>query len=214
MFSYVSIGDRMPADHPLRAIQPLLTPILAELSARFRLMYAPKGRPSRLPERLFRDLLLQTLYTIRSERQLMEQLDYKLLYRWFVRLNGDDAVWVSTVFTKNLGGHIDGYIADAFVHEIPNAAEQRGLLSHEHFTVDDTGLEAWASHKSFRPKDDPTPPPSDNDPKNATGNFRPETRSNATHQQVIDPDCRLARKSRGTGAAHSERTRVTMRRSS
>ncbi|MGH7626119.1 MAG: IS5 family transposase [Gemmatimonadaceae bacterium] len=200
MFSYVSIEDRIPADHPLRAIQALVNPMLAELSPRFQAMYARLGRPSIPPERLLRALLLQTLYTIRSERQLMEQLDYNLLFRWFVGLNPDDAVWVPTVFTKNRDRLIEGHIADAFLHEILKAADTRGLLSHEHFTVDGTLLEAWASHKSVRPTDDPAPPPSDNDPKNPTVNFRQETRSNATHQSVTDPDCRLARKSQGTGA--------------
>jgi transposase len=200
MFTYVSIEDRIPAHHPLRAIQGLVNPILAELSLRFQAMYARMGRPSIPPGRLLRALLLQTLYTIRSERQLMEELDYNLLFRWFVGLNPDDAVWVPTAFTKSRDRLIAGNIADAILHEILKAADTRGLLSHEHFTVDGTLPEAWASHKSFRPKDDPTPPPSDNDPKNPTVNIRQERRSNATHQSVIDPNCPLARKSQGTGA--------------
>ena len=200
MFSYVSLEDRIPADHPPRAFQTLVNPILAALSPRFQTMYSTMGRPSIPPEHLLRALLLQILYTIRSERQLMEQLNYNLLFRWFVGLNPDDAVWVPTVFTKNRDRLLDGNIADAFLHEILKAADARGLLSHEHFTVDGTLLEAWASQKSFRRKDHPEPPPSDGDPKNPTVNFRKEKRSNRTHQSVTDPDSRLARKSHGTAA--------------
>ncbi len=198
LFSYLSVEDRIPVDHPLRTIQTLVNPILAELSPRFQAMYATMGRPSIPPERLLRALLLQILYTIRSERQLMEQLNYNLLFRWFVGLNPDDAVWVPTVFTKNRDRLLDGHIAEAFLQAVLKAADARGLLSHEHFTVDGTLLEAWASQKSFRRKDDPTPPPSDGDPKNPTVNFRGEQRSNATHASVTDPDARLARKSDGT----------------
>lgn len=201
LFSYLSVEDRIPADHPLRTIQTLVNPILVALSPRFQTMYSAMGRPSIPPERLLRALLLQILFTIRSERQLMEQLNYNLLFRWFVGLNPDDAVWVPTVFTKNRDRLLEGNIAEAFLQEVLKAAEQRGLLSHEHFTVDGTLLEAWASQKSFRPKDDPTPPPSDGDPKNPTVNFRGETRSNATHASGTDPDARLARKSSGTASA-------------
>jgi transposase len=198
LFSYLSVEDRIPADHPLRTIQTLVNPILTALSPRFQTMYSIMGRPSIPPERLLRALLLQILYTIRSERQLMEQLNYNLLFRWFVGLNPDDAVWVPTVFTKNRDRLFEGNIADAFLDEVLKAADTRGLLSHEHFTVDGTLLEAWASQKSFQPKDDPTPPPSDGDLKNPTVNFRGEKRSNATHASVTDPDARLARKSNGT----------------
>ena len=159
MFSYVSIEDRIPADHPLRGIQSLVNPVLAKLSLRFQAMYSTMGRPSIPPERLLRALLLQILYTIRSERQLMEQLNYNLLFRWFVGLNPDDAVWTPTVFSKNRDRLVEGNIADAFLHEILKAADARNLLSHEHFTVDGTLLEAWASQKSFRRKGDPPPPP-------------------------------------------------------
>lgn len=195
MFSYVSIEDRIPATHPLRAVQALVNPMLAALSPRFAALYARMGRPSIPPERLLRAMLLQVLYTIRSERQLMEQLDYNLLFRWFVGLNPDDGVWVPTVFTKNRDRLIEGNIADAFLQEILKTANTHGLLSHEHFTVDGTLLDAWASQKSFRPKADPSPPLSDGDPKNPTVNFHGEKRSNTTHQSVTDPDARLARKS-------------------
>jgi transposase len=210
LFSYVSIEDRIPADHPLRTIQTLVNPILAALSPRFQTMYSTMGRPSIPPERLLRALLLQILFTIRSERQLMEQLNYNLLFRWFVGLNPDDAVWVPTVFTKNRDRLLAGNIAEAFLQEVLKAAETRGLLSHEHFTVDGTLLEAWASQKSFRPKDDPSPPPSDGDRKNPTVNFRGETRSNTTHESVTDPDARLARKSSGTTSTLSHLGSVLM----
>lgn len=200
LFSYLSIEDRIPEDHPLRVMRGLVEPCLTALSPRFETMYSAIGRPSIPPEQLLRALLLQVLYTIRSERQLMEQLQYNLLYRWFVGLNPDDPVWVPTVFTKNRDRLLQGNIADAFCQEILKAADARGLLSHDHFSVDGTLLEAWASQKSFRPKDDPSPPPSDGDPSNPTVNFRKETRSNATHQSVTDPDARLARKSHGTTA--------------
>ena len=199
LFSYVSVEDRIPADHPLRTIHALVNPILSTLSPRFEVLYARMGRPSIPPERLLRALLLQVLYTVRSERQLMEQLNYNLLFRWFVGLNPDDAVWVPTVFSKNRDRLIDGQIAEAFMQEVLKAAVS-GLLSHEHFTVDGTLLEAWASHKSVRPKDDPSPPPSDGDKKNPSVDFRGEQRSNATHQSVTDPDARLARKSSGTAS--------------
>ncbi len=200
MFSVVSIEDRIPADHPLRAMLALVNPAIAALSPRFQAMYSTIGRPSIPPERLLRALLLQVLYTIRSERQLMEQLDYNLLFRWFVGLNPDDPIWAPTVFTKNRDRLEDGNIAEAFLQEVLKAADQRGLLSHEHFTVDGTLLEAWASQKSFRRKDKPTAPPSDDDPGNPTVSFRKEKRSNKTHQSVTDPDARLSRKSSGTAA--------------
>ncbi len=210
MFSYLSIEDRIPENHPLRTIQALVNPILEELSPRFEAMYSKVGRPSIPPERILRALLLQKFYTIRSERQLMEQLDYNLLFRWFVGLNPDDPVWVPTVFTKNRERLEEGNIADAFLHGVLAAANARDLLSHEHFTVDGTLLEAWASQKSFRPKDDPTPPPSDGDPSNPTVNFRGERRSNDTHASVTDPDARLARKSNNTAAVLAHLGSVVM----
>src|SRR5438876_9639220 len=158
-FSYLSVEDRIPQDHPLRAMRQLVDPILSELSPRFAALYSELGRPSIPPEYLLRALLLQILYTIRSERQLMEQLNYNLLFRWFVGLNPDDPVWVPTVFTKNRDRLQDGNIAEAFLQGVLKAANARDLLSHEHFTVDGTLLAAWASQTSFRAKDDPTPPP-------------------------------------------------------
>jgi len=194
LFSYRSIEDRIPTDHPLRAMRRLVDPLLVKLSPRFQRLYSTVGRPSIPPEQLLRALLLQVLYTIRSERQLMEQLDYNLLYRWFVGLTPDDAVWDPTVFTKNRDRLLAGDIAEAFFQQVRGLADQHQLLSQEHFTVDGTLLEAWASHKSFRPIDDPTPLPSDPDPSNPSINFRGEKRSNTTHRSVTDPDARLVRK--------------------
>jgi len=198
LFSYLSTDDRIPADHPLRVIRQLVEPILQELSPRWAAVYAPIGRPSIPPEQWLRALLLQILYTIRSERQLMEQLNYNLLFRWFVGLNPDDAVWVPTVFTKNRDRLLAGDIAQAFLQGVVRQAEVRHLLSSDHFTVDGTLLDANASHKSFQRTDGRTPPPTDADPGNPTVNFRGEKRSNTTHHSVTDPDARMA--SKGTGA--------------
>ena len=193
LFSYRSIEDRIPADHPLRAMRQLVDPLLVALSPRFETLYAAGGRPSIPPEQLLRALLLQVLYPIRSERQLMEQLDYNLLYRWFVGLTPDDAVWVPTVFTKNRDRLLAGNIAEAFFAQVRGVAHTHHLLSPDHFTVDGTLLEAWASHKSFQPIEGP-PPPSDDDPSNPTVNDRGQKRSNTTHRSVTDPDTRLTRK--------------------
>lgn len=192
MFSYVSPEARVPQDHPLRAIRVLVDEVLVDLSPRFETLYARAGRPSIPPEKLLRAQLLQVLYTVRSERQLMEQLDYNLLFRWFVGLNLDDAVWDPTVFTKNRQRLLDGDVAMAFLERVVEQARRRGLLSGDHFTVDGTLLEAWAGLKSFRRKGE-TPPPPD-DPGNPTVNFHGEKRSNATHGSTTDPDARLARK--------------------
>ncbi|MGH6628907.1 MAG: IS5 family transposase, partial [Burkholderiales bacterium] len=198
LFSYRSVEDRIPPDHPLRVIRQLVEPILRELSPRFAPLYSQYGRPSIPPEQLLRALLLQVLFTIRSERQLMEQLDYNLLYRWFVGLTPDDPVWVPTVFTKNRERLLAGDIAEAFFQGVLAQANARQLLSHEHFTVDGTLLEAWASHKSVRPMTErASSNDRDEDPKNPTVDFRGEKRSNATHRSVTDPDARLARKSKG-----------------
>ena len=197
MFSYLSAEDRVPADHPLRILRDLVDPILERLSPQLAALYPRTGRRSIAPEKLLRALLLQVLYTIRSERQLMEQLDYNILYRWFVGLNLDDPVWVPTVFTKNRDRLLRGEIANAFLAEVLQEAERRAWLSNEHFTVDGTLLEAWASHKSVQRKDGSSPGADDDDPGNPTVNFRGEKRRNATHGSVTDPECRLARK--GTG---------------
>jgi transposase len=192
MFSYISPEARVPSDHPLRAIRTLVDEVLRELSPRFETLYSPVGRPSIPPEKLLRAQLLQVLYTIRSERQLMEQLDYNLLFRWFVGLDMDDAVWDPTVFTKNRQRLLDGAVATAFLERVVEHARQRGLLSGEHFTVDGTLLEAWAGLKSFKRRGEPPRPP--DDPGNPTVNFHGEKRSNETHASTTDPEARLARK--------------------
>jgi transposase len=198
MFSYVSLEERVPPDHPLRAIRRITDRALKRLSPRFGTLYVNFGRPSIPPEKLLRALLLQALYTIRSERQLMEQLDYNLLFRWFVGLGMDDPVWVPTTFTKNRDRLLDGDIATAFFEAVLLHAEMERLLSHEHFTVDGTLLEAWASHKSFRPRDDdPPPPPGGGNP---TFNFHGQRRTNETHRSTTDPDARLYKKARGREA--------------
>ena len=197
MFSYVSLEERVPADHPLRAIRRITDRALERLSPRFGTLYINFGRPSIPPEKLLRALLLQALYTIRSERQLMEQLDYNLLFRWFVGLGMDDAVWSPTTFTKNRDRLLDGDIAAAFFEVVLIHADTERLLSDEHFTVDGTLLEAWASQKSFRPRDEE--PPADGG-GNPTVNFHGERRRNATHQSTTDPDARLYKKAMGREA--------------
>lgn len=198
MFSYITPEARVRPDHPLRPIRRMTDAALARLSARFDRMYSTTGRPSIPPEQLLRALLLQIFYSIRSERLLMEELDYSVLYRWFVGLSMDDAVWDATTFTKNRDRLLDGDIADAFFAEVLAAVRAEGLLSDEHFTVDGTLLEAWASHKSFKPKGGP-PTPSD-DPKNPTVNFHGERRRNDTHQSTTDPEARLYKKAVGREA--------------
>ena len=197
MFSYVSLEERVPRDHPLRAIRRITDRALERISPRLGTLYIQFGRPSIPPERLLRALLLQALYTIRSERQLIEQLDYNLLFRWFVGLGIDDPVWVPTTFTKNRDRLLDGDIAAAFFEAVLIHAETARLLSDDHFTVDGSLLEAWASHKSFRPRDQD--PPSDGG-SNPTVNFHGQPRSNATHRSTTDPDARLYKKAQGREA--------------
>jgi transposase len=196
MFSYLSPEDRVPADHPLRPVRLMADTALEALSPVFDLVYAAFGRPSIAPEKLLRALLLQILYTIRSERMLMEQLQYNLLFRWFVGLTMDEPVWVPTVFSKNRDRLLKGDIARKFFDRILAQAEETNLLAAEHFSVDGTLIEAWASHKSFQRKDQP-PPPAPDDPGNPTINFHGETRKNDTHESKTDPEARLARKSGG-----------------
>ena len=198
MFSYVSLEERVPQDHPLRAIRRITDRALERLSPRFGTLYINFGRPSIPPEKLLRALLLQALYTIRSERQLMEQIDYNLLFRWFVGLGMDDAVWAPTTFTKNRDRLLDGDIAAAFFEVVLIHADTERLLSDEHFTVDGTLLEAWASQKSFRPRDEEPPAPGAGG--NPTVNFHGQRRTNDTHQSTTDPDARLYKKARGREA--------------
>ena len=214
LFSYIALEDRVPANHPLRVIRQFVDPILAELSPRFDAIYAKTGRPSIPPEHLLRALLLQVLYTVRSERMLCEQLQYNLLFRWFVGLGMDGRVWVPTVFTKNRDRLLQGEIAEAFFAAVLAEARRRGWLSDDHFTVDGTLLEAWASHKSFEPKSD-RPNTSRRRRRRAQGrnpnrNFRGEQRSNDTHESRTDPDARLAKKGKGHESKLAYRANVLM----
>jgi transposase len=197
MFSYVTLEERVPQDHPLREIRRITDRALDRLSPRFGTLYIKFGRPSIAPEKLLRALLLQVLYTIRSERQLMEQLDYNLLFRWFVGLGMDEAVWSPTTFTKNRDRLLDGDIAAAFFDAIVIHADRERLLSNEHFTVDGTLLEAWASQKSFRPRDEEPPRGGGGNP---TVNFHRQRRTNETHRSTTDPDARLYKKAQGREA--------------
>jgi transposase len=198
LFSYVRPDSRVPPNHPLRAIRRITDTALRSLSDRFDAMYSEIGRPSIPPEKLLRALLLQAFYSIRSERQLMEQMDYNLLFRWFVGLSVDEPVWVPTVFSKNRERMLEGDIAAAFMDAVLNQDEVKALLSAEHFSVDGTLIQAWASMKSFRRKDGKDDPPGPG--RNGTRDFHKEKRSNETHASTTDPDARLARKGAGKEA--------------
>jgi transposase len=198
LFSYVDIEERVPSHHPLRLIRDIVNDVLAALDGEFGKLYAAEGRPSIAPERLLRALLLQAFYTIRSERQLMEQLDYNLLYRWFVGLGVDDPVWVPTVFTKNRDRLLEAEVARKFLAELLAHKKVRALLSDEHFSVDGTQVAAWASMKSFVAKDGSGEPPTSG--RNGERDFHGEQRSNATHASTTDPEARLYRKGKGKEA--------------
>jgi transposase len=192
MFSYVSADDRVPSDHPLRPIREMVDTVLKEMSPRFARLYAKVGRPSIPPERLLRALLLQIFYSVRSERLLMEQLNYSLLFRWFVGMDMDEEVWNHAVFSKNRERLLNEQIAEAFFQRVLKVAGPH--LSDEHFTVDGTLIEAWASQKSFRPKEE-SPQPSGGARE---ADFHGEKRRNQTHESTTDPDARLYRKSKGS----------------
>lgn len=199
MFSFLSPETRVRQDHPLRAIRRMTDDVFKRLSSRFGRLYSDIGRPSIPPEQLLRALLLQSLYTIRSERLLMEEIDYSILFRWFIGLSLDEPIWSPTTFSKNRDRLLEGDIAAAFFDAVRGQAEAAGLLSDEHFTVDSTMLEAWASLKSFQRKDaGPSAPP--DDPGNPTVNFHGETRKNDTHASTTDPDAQLYRKGNGKEA--------------
>jgi len=201
LFSYVSPESRVPAEHPLRKIRRLVRDVLTELSRSFAGLYAKDGRPSVPPEQLLSALLIQALYGIRSERQLIEQLNYNLLYRWFVGLSPDEPVWDPTTFTKNRERLQAGEVFEKFMTRLLNHPQVKPLLSDEHFSVDGTLIEAWASQRSFRPKDG-----SDED----GSNFHGQTRKNDTHRSTTDPDSRLYRKAAGREAKLSYMGHVTM----
>ena len=218
LFSYLSPDAMVPKDHPLRVIRPLVNAALARLSPDFERLYAPTGRASIAPEKLLRALLLQAFYSVRSERQLMEQLTYNMLFRWFVGLSMDAPVWDVTVFTKNRDRLLEGDIARGFLRAMLVDPAVKRLLSTEHFSVDGTLIEAWASMKSFRPKDGSDAPPGPG--RNGERDFRGERRTNETHASTTDPDARLYRKARGPGGqallhgppAHGEPQRPGRRR--
>ena len=196
LYSYISQEDRIPQDHPMRKLREMVNPILKDMSRRFEAMYADTGRPSIPPEYLLRASLVQILYTIRSERILMEQLNYNILFRWFVGLSMDDEVWDHSVFSKNRDRLLEGDIATEFLKHVLALARQENLLSDEHFTVDGTLIEAWAGQKSFKKKGSSSPDTTD-DPGNPTVDFHGEKRMNDTHQSTTDPDARLYKKSAG-----------------
>src|SRR5215510_11452931 len=198
LFSYVDLEERVPRTHPLRLIRRIVNEVLAALDREFAELYAAEGRPSIAPERLLRALLLQAFYTIRSERQLMEQLHYNLLYRWFVGLSVDEAVWVPTVFTKNRDRLLEADVARKFLAALLAHKEVRALLSDEHFSVDGTQVAAWASMKRFVAKDGSDEPPSPG--RNGERDFHGEQRSNDTHASTTDPEARLSRKGKGKEA--------------
>jgi transposase len=206
LFSYISLERRVPSNHPLRPIRVMMDELLVQLSPHFDAIYASTGRASIAPERLLRAQLLQVLYSIRSERMLIEQLDYNLLFRWFVGLTPDEPVWHPTVYTHNRDRLLSGRIAEAFFDKVLLLADKQGLVSKEHFTVDGTLVEAWAGMKSFKRKEESEAAPSKDgsdqpkDPGNPTVDFRGEKRSNQTHQSTTDPDARLYRKSNGTSS--------------
>ena len=196
MFSYVSQEARIPQNHPLRKLREMIDPLLKQMSPQFTRMYSDVGRTSIPPEYLLRASLVQILYTIRSERLLMEQLDYNLLFRWFVGLSMDDKVWDHSVFSKNRDRLLEADIATKFLKQVLGLAREHDLISDEHFTVDGTLIEAWAGQKSFVKSDVPAHQPPD-DPGNPTVNFHGEERTNDTHQSTTDPEARLYRKGKG-----------------
>jgi transposase len=200
MFSCVSPEQRVPPDHPLRPVREMVD-TMKEMSPRFARLYAQVGRPSIAPERLLRALLLQIFYSVRSERLLMEQLDYNLLFRWFVGMEMDERVWNHAVFSKNRDRLLNHEVAEAFFQRVLKQAQP--YLSDEHFTVDGTLLEAWASQKSFRPKQEGEPPRNDTDVSFRTpreADFHGQRRTNETHQSTTDPEARLYKKSKGAEA--------------
>jgi transposase len=202
LFSYVDLEQRVRPDHPLRAIRALTDSALAALSGNFAAVYSGLGRPSIAPEMLLRAMLLQAFYSVRSERQLMERLEFDLLFRWFVGLGIDDSVWDHSVFSKNRDRLLDGEIAARFLAAVLAQPRIKRLLSSEHFSVDGTLIEAWASMKSFKPKEPDRGGPPDGGTtaggRNAPADFRGEKRSNQTHQSTTDPDARLYRKGNPT----------------
>jgi transposase len=200
LFSYVDLESRVRRDHPLRAIREIANVALATLAPDFSELYSKTGRPSVAPERLLRAMLLQAFYSVRSERQLMERLDTDLLFRWFVGLGVDDQVWDATVFSKNRDRLLEGAIAAKFLAAVLAQPRVKRLMSSDHFSVDGTLIEAWASMKSFKPKDGSGNDPPPGSGRNAEVDFKGEKRSNETHASTTDPEARLYRKGAGMEA--------------
>jgi transposase len=200
LFTMAKLDDFVPTDHPLRSIQVLVDEALVGLNGLFNEIYADTGRASIAPEKLMRALLLQVFYSVRSERQLVEQLRYNLLFRWFVGLAIDDAVWDHSVFSKNRDRLLEHAVVEAFFTEIMRVADAKGLLSKEHFSVDGTLIQAWASHKSFRPKDGSNDQTPSGPGRNAQADWKGKPRTNDTHESTTDPDARLFRKSNNTAS--------------
>ena len=197
LFSYVDLEDRVRQDHPLRAIRLIVNDALASLEGEFATLYSPIGRPSIAPEKLLRAMLLQAFYSIRSERLLMERLEYDLLFRWFVGIGIDAAAWDHSVFSKNRDRLLEGDIAAKFLSAILIQPKIKRLLSSDHFSVDGTLIDAWASMKSVKPKDGSGAPPAGGGGRNAEADFHGEKRTNETHASTTDPDARLYRKGKG-----------------
>jgi transposase len=200
LFTVAKLDDFVPADHPLRAIRLLVNTALTQMNARFNEIYAMGGRDSIAPEKLIRALLLQVFYSIRSERQLCEQLRYNLLFRWFVGLAIDDAIWDHSTFSKNRDRLLEHQVVEGLFGEVVRLADAKGLLSKEHFSVDGTLIQAWASQKSFRPKAGPDDQNPGGGGRNAQADWKGRPRSNDTHASTTDPDARNYRKSHQTGA--------------
>lgn len=200
LFTVAKLEDFVPSDHPLRAIRLLVNEALVGLNSLFNEIYADDGRPSIPPEKLIRALLLQVFYSVRSERQICEQLRYNLLFRWFVGLAIDDAVWDHSVFSKNRDRLLEHAVVEAFFTEVMGLADRKGLLSKEHFSVDGTLIQAWASHKSFKPKDGSDDQTPSGPGRNAQADWKGQARTNDTHESTTDPDARLFRKSKQTAA--------------
>ena len=197
LFSYVDLEARVRRDHPLRAIRTIVNEALSALEREFAALYSPIGRPSIPPEKLLRAMLLQAFYSIRSERLLMERLEYDLLFRWFVGIGVDDAAWDHSVFSKNRDRLLEGDIAAKFLAAVLAHPKVKKLLSSDHFSVDGTLIEAWASMKSVKPKDGSGAPPAQGGGRNAEADFHGQKRSNDTHASTTDPDARLYRKGKG-----------------
>ena len=200
LFTVAKLEDFVPADHPLRPIRALVNEALGRLNGLFNLIYADSGRASIAPEKLLRAMLVQVLFSVRSERQLMEQVRYKLLYRWFIGLAIDDEVWDHSSFSKNRERLLEHAVVESFFTEVMTLADKAGLLSKEHFSVDGTLIQAWASHKSFAPKDGGSDDANGGTGRNAQANWKGRPRSNDTHASTTDPDARLFRKSHNTAA--------------